>query len=127
MKKDQYIKKCEFNSKGLEYTSNFYQIIYFLGVFSPIVLSIIQLGFYPNSTFLQVLTLCLSLLPFMIFYNIPRIDNYDNLSMKFDKLKDTIGKDKTNNFESEYQKLLEELSKYKINFLVKYFLNKKYK
>ena len=47
--------------------------------------------------------------------------------MKFDKLKDTIGKDKTNNFESEYQKLLEELSKYKINFLVKYFLNKKYK
>jgi hypothetical protein len=127
MTSELYKERCSFNSKALEYTANFYKILYFFGIFVPILLSAISFGFYPNIKLLPAIAFFLSFIPFMIFVNIPKIQKYQELSEKYHVLFMDFQHESSKNLLQEYEELSKELSKNNINFIIKYFLNKKKK
>ncbi len=124
MKKESYAKKCDFYFRGLEYTANLYQIIYFLGIFVPVILGIISVGFYPNDRNLPTVALCFSIFPFMVLLNIPKIQKYRELSKKYHVLSMNFQNRYSKTLPQQYGDLCEELSKYDVNFVVKFFMKK---
>ena len=122
--KNKYISECEYYVKGLEYTATFYSSLYLICILVPVLLDLLILTDVLISISFPIFSLLLSIIPFTQSKNIESIQSYRDLAAEFQNLAHDI-ETLEEGYQIKLKKLRLQLSRYNVNPIIKYFLEKK--